>query len=81
MSDEIVPTPAVKTKTVVQKPSIGRVVLVNHGTADPCVAFISKVWSDTCVNLIVFAEGGSYSSQISASMGAEIGQWSWPPRI
>jgi hypothetical protein len=63
-----------------QKPSVGRVVHLKDGEAS-CAAIITKVWSDTCVNLAFFTEGGSCSPRTSVVQGTENGQWAWPVRV
>ncbi len=70
------------------KPSLGRIVLY-HGIESNGVlehpAIITRVWSDTCVNLTVFCD---YSSVVTIKssvvqdedMKQESG-WRWPPRV
>lgn len=74
-----------------QKPSLGRIVLFrshesNGATEHP--AIITRVWSDTCVNLTVFPDY-SASPVLKSSVGFNddmedktVGNaWRWPPRV
>lgn len=77
-----------------QKPSLGRVVLVpmdpaaNNG-AEVAPAIITRVWSDTCVNVRVLADGPDTPLRTSVThiedlADLEPGQrhcWTWPPRV
>lgn len=63
----------------VMKPSVGRIVHLRQGDAT-LAAVVSKVWSDTTVNLAFFTEDGSCSPRTSVIFGTEDGRWSWPPR-
>lgn len=63
-----------------QKPSVGRVVHLKDGDVS-LAAIVTKVWSDTCVNLAFFTEGGSCSPRTSVLYGEGPGEWSWPPRV
>lgn len=66
------------------KPSIGRIVhFVHNGVHLP--AIVTKVWSDTCVNLHVFANGSDMTdsgTQTSVCSGENpVGySWHWPER-
>jgi hypothetical protein len=77
-----------------QKPSLGRVVIVpmdpalNNG-ADEAPAIITRVWSDTMVNVRVLTDSGEHRSQdwrTSVSLRADKPEkpahdaW-WPPRV
>jgi len=80
------------------KPTIGRVVLYRHSDWDrsgeqsametygsdiPCTALITYVWSDTCINLVVFDHRGMAHTRTlvpinEAASGA--GAWAeWMP--
>ena len=69
------------------KPSIGRIVLFhgfdsNGSKEHP--AIITRVWTDTCVNLSVFADYGGLTLKSSAIQDEEMKQdfgWRWPPRV
>lgn len=43
-------------------------------------AIVTAVWSDTCVNLRVIADGNLDIWVTSANQGLNPGQWSWPER-
>lgn len=45
-------------------PTIGRVVLFRHSAAqgDPYPAFVTKVWTDNCINVAGFNDGGTQFS-------------------
>jgi hypothetical protein len=66
-----------------QKPSIGRIVLVEtHNEEKP--AMITRVWSDDCVNLTVFDDSSVHykkSVMRSESGDVEPACWRWPPRV
>lgn len=69
-------------------PTVGRIVHFrfpeleqgtnNHGPLAP--AIITRVWSDTCVNLKVIADGPADIWKTSVIQGDGDAQWSWPPR-
>ena len=74
------------------KPSLGRVVLlrlddylvkqvssVQHDRMAPAV--ITKVWTDTCVNLKVLVDGQENLWVTSVTQGDAERQWQWPPRV
>jgi hypothetical protein len=72
-----------------QAPTVGRIVLYRPGSFDPpelqhnlpevLPAIITRVWSDTCVNLKVFTDGSAaVVSKTSVVLGDGAGQWSWP---
>jgi hypothetical protein len=73
-----------------QKPSKGRIVLV-HGMESngefEHPGIITRVWSDTCVNVTVFRDDGLPSLLTSvcydeAPENLEEGYgWRWPPRV
>jgi hypothetical protein len=78
-------------------PSLGRIVLVpiqpemnNGATVAP--AIITRVWSDTTVNLRVLADGESLLWRTSSTYVEDldtldagdptrINRWTWPPRV
>lgn len=75
-----------------QKPSVGRIVhyhrektdSVDHPLEEPVAAIITRVWSDTCVNLTLFADGRGEFKMTSVCLRDEQnteGVWSWPPRV
>lgn len=72
-----------------QTPSLGRIVLFrselsNGATEHP--AIISRVWSDTCVNLTVFPDCGVPVCKTSVVQNEDMQEgnqtyaWRWPPR-
>lgn len=78
-------------------PSVGRIVHVlmdptmNNG-ADVAPAIITRVWSDTTVNLRVLADGDSTLWRTSSIYTPDLGtvpaddptrlnRWAWPPRV
>lgn len=73
------------------KPSLGRIVLYcdDAGTEHP--AIITRVWTDTLVNLQVFRDNAAPEVRTSVERssetttgGATIPQewrWRWPPRV
>lgn len=76
-------TPAGPTITIVNltppKPSVGRIVHYREprveGGHEIRAAIVTRVWSDTCVNLTVFgADGGVYGVKSATA-------WSWPERV
>lgn len=87
-----------------QKPSVGRIVLVPADAlgvpangADAVPAIITRVWSDTMVNLQVFVDAGAviaktsarlYDTAEDAAAGAPSAEQAfaqlrcyWPPRV
>lgn len=67
------------------KPSVGRIVHYkstdesahwNHADTHP--AIITRVHSDTCVNLTVFPDANESVTRTSCVLGQ---QWEWPPRV
>lgn len=72
-----------------QKPSVGRIVLfrsVESNAQKEHAAIITRVFSDTCVNLTVFPDYGSplVKSSVfqneSLEGGDQSNAWRWPPR-
>lgn len=64
------------------KPSIGRIVHVctdANGTVEP--AIITRVWSDTCINVTLFPDCADPHSLTSIVQGEGIHEWQWPPRV
>lgn len=67
------------------KPTIGRIVHTGDTNGEPLAAIITKVHSDTCVSLCVFASDGC-TVRTSVMLAAESAtklepfQWAWPPR-
>lgn len=69
------------------KPTIGRIVLwhgeVSNGSVEH-PAIITRVWTDTCVNLTVFPDFGVpvlKSSQVLDEETTQAVGWRWPPRV
>jgi hypothetical protein len=73
--------------TMDQKPSLGRIVHFFPTTgSEPLAAVITRVWSDTCVNLEVFGSAagpdetqGRFPTSVVQGPGPRT--WSWPPRV
>lgn len=68
------------------KPSLGRVVLyhgvISNGAAEH-PAIVTRVWSDTCVNLTVLPDFGAPELRTSVNQDESTVQatgWRWPPR-
>jgi hypothetical protein len=63
------------------KPTPGRIV--NYfDSVGTHVAIITKVWSDTCVNLSVIRDGaGSFDCRTSVLLGQNENNWDWPERV
>lgn len=61
------------------KPSIGRIVIWTSNADQIFPAIITQVWSDTTVNLGVFAH--NYFEQTSVLFGEGRNQWHWPVRV
>ena len=74
------------------KPSIGRIVHFVGASpttaADHYAAIVTHVWSDFCINLFVFANGGQEdglhagvkTSVVYAEVPAVGHSWHWPER-
>lgn len=63
------------------KPSKGRVVFFNDEEGEQYPAIITKVWSDTLVNLNVFADTKGVLIKTSVPQGATGSTWQWPSRV
>lgn len=80
-----------------QTPSQGRIVLFYHRAAaglalnlSPLPAIITRVWSDDCINVVVFADGygPSQCEGVTSVQYADTDEernrlatsWCWPPR-
>jgi hypothetical protein len=68
-------------------PSIGRIVhhrgISSNGT-NVHSAIITRVWSKTCVNVLVFPDGGDPSPQFSQELvdpDMDVLGWFWPTRV
>lgn len=68
------------------KPSIGRIVhFVENGIH--FAAIVTKIWSDTCINLYVFDDGsGNLSSNTKTSVvyyedASQDYTWHWPEKV
>jgi hypothetical protein len=72
-----------------QRPTIGRIVLVNLPAGGDARTFapgiITRVWSDTAINVSVFRDGDAhvspYTSLVYDEHGHTLHSWSWPPRV
>lgn len=76
------------------KPSVGRIILVpidptmNNGS-NVAPAIITRVWSETSVNLRVFADDESILRRTSSTYAdnldnldqPHLNYWTWPPRV
>lgn len=71
-------------ENVQQKPTVGRIVHYQAKEGqEPHAAIITRVHSDTCVNLVVFDLGTQASCvETSICLGSpgQVDTWSWPPR-
>jgi len=66
------------------KPSIGRIVIFrseDHNGVLEHPAIITRVWNDTCVNLLVFFDAGTASPRTSVTLNHETYGWKWPERV
>jgi hypothetical protein len=67
------------------KPTVGRIV---HFTPranqdpgpDPWAAMVTRVHSDSVVNLTVFPPAGTPAPETQVELGAGPRTWRWPPR-
>ena len=64
------------------KPTIGRVVWYhpNRPHKQPLAALVTHVWSDTCINLVVFDEngvGGGKTSVLLVQEGNPVPTWDY----
>ncbi len=73
------------------EPTIGRIVHYHAPEAEASngtqlfAAMVTRVWSETCVNLTVYPDGGNAYFRTSVEIqgrhqGADR-SWSWPPRV
>lgn len=65
------------------KPSVGRIVHYVNTQGEHCAAIVTRVFSDTCVNLTVFgSDNMTYGfTSILFNEGATAGSWHWPERV
>jgi hypothetical protein len=75
-----------------QKPSVGRVVLVpadpaeNNGAA-VAPAIVTRVWTDECINVHVLLDGPKTEWRTSVTYTDSFEddgnrhRWTWPPRV
>lgn len=68
------------------KPSLARIVHFIGGDNEHRAAIITKVWSDTCVNLFVFPTGSNYDPEpVQTSVvhydDSRTWSWHWPERV
>ncbi len=69
------------------KPSLGRIVLFHNFDSNATKehpAIITRVWSDTCINLTVFPDYSVSIVRSSVNQDEEMKQefgWRWPPRV
>jgi hypothetical protein len=63
-------------------PSVGRIVHFVDGITH-YAALVVAVWSDTCVNLVIFAGNGDqmFRSSITRDDTASSETWHWPERV
>lgn len=74
-----------------QKPSLGRIVLFRSHESNGAKehpAMITRVWSDTCVNLTVFPDfANHFVMKTSVNQNENLegpnqdNVWRWPPRV
>lgn len=76
----VAPTPAP------QSPSLRRMVAYYEYTDVECdrlverAAMIVHVWSDTCVNLVVWDANGDSRAMSSVTLGTGHRSWAWPAK-
>lgn len=69
------------------KPSVGRIVHFREtgkawNGSETCPAIITKVHSDTCVNLTVFPDAHSpFTVAAVCNVGKDMQRWSWPEKV
>lgn len=72
------------------KPSLGRIVLFRSEQSNgqhEHPAIVTRVWSDTCVNLTVLPDCGAPVSKTSVIQNEDMTEgnqsvaWRWPPRV
>lgn len=65
------------------KPSVGRIVHYFTDGDGMAPAVITRVCSDTCVNLKVLPDGARPFDETSVELdnAASSSWWSWPPRV
>ena len=72
------------------KPSLGRIVLfrsLDSNSAKEHPALVTRVWSDTCVNLTVFPDNLEPVCKTSVTQNESLEgpnqdyAWRWPPRV
>lgn len=72
--------------TTTPKPTIGRIVIIHQPDGEQIAGIITKVWSDTCVNISGFIPNGNVSGFSSCSHKSAVGDpslnthWDWPER-
>lgn len=77
---------AAGTQLAQPKPSIGRIVHFRKGSAAAQAAIITRVHSDTCVDVAVFTSSDpavvtrTSAELVDPNEGAAVG-WFWPPRV
>ena len=72
-----------------QKPSLGRIVLLSTDDGE-IPAIITRVHSDTFINLFVFPDTDmqfrNFSPRVTCALLSDsdepqLGRWRWPPRV
>lgn len=70
------------------KPSLGRIVLFGNELSNGALehpAIITRVWSDACVNLLVFPDCAPPVAKTSVPLRPEGAEstyyWRWPDRV
>lgn len=70
------------------KPSIGRIVHFRSLQNDVCPAIITRVFTDTMVNLTIFPDNAMPVARTSVPFDADfkapvtaMGSWSWPVTV
>lgn len=69
-----------------QKPSLGRIVLVNpHGATNELPAIVTAVHSDDCINVRAFSDNSDNPLWVTSCTPQESNPegygWRWPPRV
>lgn len=62
------------------KPTVGRIVHYQNGNIF-APAIVTRVWSDTCVNLTAFPDGDPpFCAGGVTNDETDSRRWAWPPR-
>lgn len=66
------------------KPTVGRIVHFVNESGTHMAAIVTKVWTDTCVNLVVFEPYDGCPTVVRTSVCESVNSapfsWHWPER-